>query len=290
VFFEIVSSSLLREDTGFLLEVLAGGDTRRGLSLVREFLASGHTSADHALASFLLDGEYHFPLHELFRGAVLGQRKHYREEESLIPNIFDSKLDAGDLELLRLSTVNWFVSQMHHGMFEGTHTETIVADLLRAGVSESDGLRMLEQLCDFRVLRTVDGLPFSGESRLQPTRFAAYLLNELASSFMYIDLCLVDAAIYDDGTWDELVSLTRHIEAVRRYDRVEHRIDRVRRFIEYAVGIEEKWAVNCRRIGLDTRWSELFVKERLMPKLETDLERVGRSAQKQVTRRPGGKR
>jgi energy-coupling factor transporter ATP-binding protein EcfA2 len=66
VFFEIVSGSLLSDQSGYLIEVLAGSDIRRGLEFVREFLASGHVSADHALITYLTSGSYHFPRHEIF--------------------------------------------------------------------------------------------------------------------------------------------------------------------------------------------------------------------------------
>ena len=40
VFFDVVARSLLTRGTGLLIEALAGGNVRRGLALVREFLAA----------------------------------------------------------------------------------------------------------------------------------------------------------------------------------------------------------------------------------------------------------
>jgi GTPase SAR1 family protein len=284
VFFEIVSRSLLQENTGFMLEMLSGGDIRRGLSLVREFLASAHTSADYALASYITDGQYQFPKHEVFRGAILGQRKYYREEESLIPNIFDSKLDVAHLQLLRLHTTHWFIAKAQFGFFEGAQVEMLLQDLHRVGVAESDVVRVLSELCDYRVLRTADGLPFSENSRLLPTRFAAYLLRELAASFAYFDLCVADSSIFDDSVWEDLCSITRQTETAPRYEKVRYRIDRARQFFNYLLSVEETWSVECRRRSLDETWSNLVLKNQIEASLEADFEKAQRSALRQESR------
>ncbi len=284
VFFEIVSSSVLEENTGFMLEMLSGGDIRRGLSLVREFLASAHTSADLALASFITDGEYRFPQHEVFRGAILGQRKYYREEESLVPNIFDSKLDIPYLQLLRLQITHWFVSKSELGVFDGAYVQSLIEELHRVGVAEADLTTVLSKLYDYRVLRTADGLPFSEDSRLLPTRFAAYLLRELSTSFAYFDLCVTDSYIYDDSAWEELCTITRQIETAARYDKVRHRIERAKRFFNYLISIEERWSVECCRRLLDEIWASLVLKNQIEALLETDFKKSQLSALKQERR------
>jgi hypothetical protein len=82
-------------DAGYMLEVLSGRDIRQGLQLTREFLASGHTSADKALQTYLASGEYVFPPHEIFKGAVLGKRKYYREVASRSAASKPSRIDRG---------------------------------------------------------------------------------------------------------------------------------------------------------------------------------------------------
>jgi len=287
VLFEIVSRSVLEDETGFMMEMLAGGDVRRGLQLVREFLASGHTSADFALQSYLTSGEFQFPKHEVFRGAVLGQRKYYREEESLLLNVFDAKLDAGNLQLLRLHIVSWFVTKASSGVMEGVAADSLVDDLHRAGVSQTDVYTVLSALCDFRVLRTSDGLPFDPSSRLLPTRLAAYLLRNLAPTFAYFELSVIDSSIFDDATWNDLEALTRKIEAAPRYEKIAYRVHRARRYLQYVLSSEERWSVEARRHGLPTDWSGLVFHDQMKPELEADFERVIRSADRQYFKRFG---
>jgi hypothetical protein len=119
VFFEIVSRSLLEENTGFMLEMLSGGDIRRGLSLVREFLASAHTSADFALASYLTDGQYHFPQHERSSGAQFSDSISITGRESLIRIFSIPSLMLPTLQLLRLHITHWFIAKAQFGIFEG---------------------------------------------------------------------------------------------------------------------------------------------------------------------------
>lgn len=287
IFFEIVARSVLEDDTGFMMEMLSGGDVRRGLQLVREFLASGHTSADDALQSYLTDGEFQFAQHEVFRGAVLGQRKYYREEESLLPNIFDAKLDSAGLQLLRLHVVAWFVSKAGTGVVEGVPADSIVDELHRVGVSQTDVYSVLARLCEFRVLRTADGLPFDPSSRLLPTRLAGYLLRNLAGSFAYFELCVIDSAIFEDATWSEMVQLTRKIEIASRYEKIPYRVERARRYLRYVLVLEERWSVECRRHGLPSEWIDLVVREEIRPSLEADFKRVLDSADRQYYRKTG---
>jgi hypothetical protein len=287
VFFDIVSASVLSEDTGYMIDMLAGGDVRRGLQLVRAFLASAHTSADRALTTYLSDGEYKFPTHEVFRGAVLGQRKYYREEESLVPNVFDAKLDSADLQLLRLHLTNWFVCKSRSEVMEAVHAEILLADLYRVGVSEGDVVATLTQLCDFKVLRTSDGLPFSVGSKVLPTRFAPYLVRDLAGSFAYFEMCLIDTAVFDDGTWHELVVQTRQIETLSRYEKIAVRVERARRFLDYLLKTEERWVVECKRRALEDVWSQQVLHDDIRPALERDLERVVKSADWQYYKKHG---
>jgi hypothetical protein len=287
VFLDIVAASALDDESGFMIEMMAGGDIRRGLQLVREFLASGHTSADHALSTYLTQGEFKFPKHEIFRGAVLGQRKYYREEESLLPNIFDAKLDSAHLQLLRLHVIGWFVAKSQTGLVEAVSADVVIDQLHRVGIAETDVNSVLATLSEFRVLRSADGLPYSPSSRVMPTRFASYLLRELAPSFAYVELCLMDTAVFDDDTWHHMVLQTRQIQISQRYERVPIRLERAQTFIQYLLKLEERWVVECRRRGLDESWSSQILLKEVKPALEADLVRVLKSADWQYYKKVG---
>ncbi len=288
VFFDIVTQSVLTEDAGFMFDVLSGGDIRRGLSLVREFMASGHTTADWALQNYMSDRSYRFPLHEIFKGATLGSRKFYREEESLLPNIFSAKLGTASLQLLRLHLIGYMVAQAQSISFEGTLVEKLVADLHQLGVTESDVDTVLRKLLDTKAIRTSDGAEYTRLSRLLPTRLAGYLLNELTRRFNYAEMCMLDAVIYDEETWKRIVELTAAIQRQRDTMKgVPLRIDRVREFVTYLLGIEERWAIECRRRNLASPWGDQILGQSIFPALEQDFARIVASADRQIVRRQG---
>jgi KAP-like P-loop domain-containing protein len=288
LFFEIVAQSLLAEDAGFMFNVLSGGDIRRALSLTREFLSSGHTTADIALHNYVSDKSFRFAIHEIFKGATLGHRKFFREEESLLPNIFSAKLGRSALELLKLRIIHFFVTQAQAASFEGYSAEEFVAELHKAGIAESDVEATICVLMDKKVLRTSDGAPYSLASRLLPTRLAGYMLNDLGKKFSYLEMCMLDAIIYDDVTWQRIVELTATIQRGRDpLDTIRPRIDRVRVFLKYLGILEEKWVVECHRRNLQEPLCDQMLANTFVPALEKDFERAKRSADNQRVHRQG---
>lgn len=285
VFFDVVSSSLLSTDTGFMFESLAGGDIRRGLTLVREFLQSGHTNADRALAAYLTDGDYQFPTHEVFRGAVLGQFRHYNDEHSLLPNIYDAGLGTKGLQLLRLRIVHGMVEQASAPGYDGTNVEKLRAAMHRMGVAAREFQATMADLHERRLIRTRDGLPFQMDSVVLPTRLAGYILRTLCQEFAYAEFCSLDTTIYDADVWESLRDITLDIDSLHhRADRVEARIERLRVFLDYLTQADQRWVVDAKRRSLEPVWTEEFVGPQVVPKLERSLERALKSAKKNYPR------
>lgn len=282
--FDIVSSSLLAEKAGYMLEVMSGNDVRRGLHLVREFLASGHTTSDRAIQSYLADGKYQFPPHEVFRGAVLEQRKYYAEEESLLPNVYDSHLGTHNFQLLRLHLLSGLVDMAATDVFEGHPVEDLISDFHRIGISDTDLMQVLATLVDFKVINTTDGLALSSTSKVYPTRFAGYILRELCKQFAYNDFCVIDTPIYDEEIWNRLAQLTDEIEFSRdTYSRVQSRMERIKVFFEYIDRIEELWVVECKRRTVSSCWCKEVVKN-IVHQLQGEFDRVLTSAAKNARR------
>jgi GTPase SAR1 family protein len=288
VFFDVVAHSALSEDAGFMLDVLSGGDIRRGLMLCREFISSGHTTADWALHNYVSDRSYRFAVHEIFKGATLGNRRFYREEESLLPNLYSAKLGTSSLQLLKLRLVHFLVSQAQVASFEGYRAEQIIDDLHQVGVVEAEVETTLVRVLERRVLRTADGGAYNRNCRLLPTRLAGYLLNDLASRFNYCEMCTLDATIYDDASWQRIVELTAAIQRERDVLRaVPTRIERVREFMRYLTLLEERWVVECRRRNTQQPWREQLIATVIQPALEQDFARVLESVERQRVRREG---
>lgn len=279
VFFNIVAQSVLAADAGFMVEMLSGGDIRRGLSLVREFLSSGHTTADRALSVYIQEGKYKFPPHEIFKGAVLGKRSVYREEESLLPNLFDSKLGAESLQLLRFHLISRLVDLAAEASFDGVSVMEIIEQLHLVGVPSSVVESCLKVLADARIIRTVDGLSLSAQSKIVPKRLGGYLVKELGTSFNYFEMCLIDSYIYDKETWIKISDLTKQVESAPDDTAgVRLRLERSRHFLQYLSLVDEKWVVECKRRGLGDSWGTERIGNEIRGPLEKDMERVLESA------------
>jgi len=282
-FFDIVSASVLGEKCGYMVELLSAGDVRRGLRLIREFLASGHTQSDIALWSHVKKENFSFSPHEFFKGSVFGQRKFYREEDSLIPNIFDSRLGRKNLSLLRLSVLSYLYGFTNQSdTYEGTQVELISSDLFTVGVCEADVMQVLEDLFHFRAIRTIDAASLNPRSIIMLTRFGGYLVKELSHKFSYLEPCALDAEIFDQDNWDRLVQITEDINSARSMDRINRRVDRVRAFVAILANCEKAWLVNAKRHTLGNEWQTEFFSKAFMTELDSDLIAVQRSAERRT--------
>ena len=279
-FFEIAAQSLLSVEGAELIDTLSGGNIRRGLTLAREFLASGHVTADLALQKYLTDRAWRFPIHEVFKGAVLGGRKFYREEDSLLPNMFCAKLGLPTLQLLRLNMTDYLVHMAQSANFDGVIVEELQATLHQVGIAQREVDSVLKTLLDSSILRTLDGAPFSQDSRLVPTRLAGYLVQDLMGRFNYSEMCALDAHIYDDDLWNEIRQLTLKIQVEGNpISKLRLRIDRVKAFFAHLETVEEKWIIEAKRRSLGQGWLEATIRTRLRPLIDRDCERALLSAQ-----------
>jgi hypothetical protein len=284
-FFDLVAYSLLDGDTGFMIECLAGGNIRRGLNIVREFLSSGHTNADRAIAAYIVDGNYRFPRHEVFRGAILGPFKYYNDATSLLPNLFDAKLGAVGLQLLRLQLVANLVNHASAGVTDGLGAAELGATLGRLGIPETDFLSVIQRLQDNHMIRTSDGLPAHAGSVVSVTRLGGYAIRELCGDFAYTELCCLDSVIFDKETFEEMKVQTFEIEATHDVvERLEIRRARIETYIEYLIRTEERWIVEAKRRDLPQEWQVAWVRNTFAPRTRESVAVAVRSAERMRSR------
>lgn len=261
-FFDIVARSVLHDEAGLMIECLSGGDIRRGLHLVREFLASGHTNADRAIAAYLSDGEYKFPRHEVFKGTVLGSSKYFNSVYSLIPNMFDSKGGTIGQQLLRLQLVDRLVSTADQQPSSGISITQMSEELDKIGITQDALVMEIDDLARCGFFITADGLMVNISSTIIPTRLAGFSLRQLCKEFTYAEMCCMDALIHDAEYWTKLVELTSDIESTHTpFDKMILRQKRIKVFFEYIALCEERWIVECRRHGLSGLWDRQIIKE-----------------------------
>ena len=280
VFFDIVSKSVLSGRAGQMIEIFADGNIRNGLKLLDQFLSSGHVSSDNALKTYILNGDFMFPPHEVYKGVAFGDRKYYSEQTSVIPNIFDLKNSIAGNQLLRWEILSYLVSQANSPSYSGTAGEAIVADLLRIGIRNIDTIKAINSLEDFNLLTPASGLPHDVKTNLYPSRFGGYLVKELSSSFMYFEPCLIDSSIHDDEIWTKLFDISNEVESKRHMEKIEARILRSKIFLDYLTNLEETWIGMANQAKLDHHWCSRAIKKIVKPNLTNEWERIRQSASK----------
>lgn len=240
-FFDIVKEGLLSGSGGLFIESSAGQNIRRGLNLVKNFLTSGHVSADKAMQSYISGKGYTFPFHEVFKGSVLGQYKYYKERRSDCINLFDARLGAENLRLLRLC----ILSNLYHNSQNAETAKVSVKDTVKLfsklGANAEQIMNVLNDLIQNQLVKAEDAAAVSINSDVFITKIGAYYFAHLSSSLPYIEACMYDTAIDDTKVWNELSSLTGLIEKSHSIrTRMELRQKRASIFVKYLDSIERK--------------------------------------------------
>jgi hypothetical protein len=240
VFFEIVQRSVLSGSAGQYIESMSDLDIRRGLTLINNFITSGHIQADRALREYI-DGDrrYTFPFHEVFKGTALGQWKHYKESRADCINLFDSRLGTKRTRLLRLA-------MLYHLGIKARHENTLEVAIsecanlgAQLGASEGDVVNVLNFLKQHSLIRTVSADLIGNDEKVVITRSGGYYLVRLCRAFVYTEQCMHDTAIEDPGVWEQLCNLTEQIEASTSIpDRMVMRRKRIGVFMEYLLELE----------------------------------------------------
>lgn len=246
LFFKIVGESILGgEDGNFVrcFEAICNRDIRKSLKLVKNFLTSGHIHADFAITDYVIgESTYKFPFHEIFKGSILGQYKHYREQRAECINIFDSRLGSLNLQLLRLFILNYGIHQnrMHKGKTEIKVSEYI--DIFsHLGASSSQIIEVISYLKTEGLIKNTSSECINSLSIIEVNRGAAYYLDYLSETMVYTESCLYDTEIIDIDIWQKIKEITVLIEREKNATkRLKIRRDRMVIFLAYLKNLEKK--------------------------------------------------
>ena len=241
-FFDIVQRSILQGHAGDHVAAFADTNIRKGLDLVTNFLTSGHIQADRAIANYLKgETSYYFPDHEIFKGMMLGQWKHYREGRAECLNLFDARLGAKRLRLLRLLLTYFLYDRARNADTIETSVYDCVTAVSAVGASEEQVLTCLEQLIKYRLVRTVTAEKVRGSSTIVLTPCGGYYSEYLCHTFPYAEACLMDTAIDDKDIWVRLADLTLRVEKCSSIpDRMALRGTRIRVFTDHLLALEDQ--------------------------------------------------
>jgi hypothetical protein len=242
VFFDVVQQSILRGQAGDYIDAIADLDTRKGLDLVRNFLTSGHIEADRALSQYLLgDIQYYFPFHEIFKGSMLGQWMHFREERAEGVNIFDSRLGSRRLRMLRAFLLQFLVRRAKDERLMEVTAVECCEFMSRIGATSAQVMSCLEFLNKQHLVRTTTSEPVSPDSTIVAARSGGYYVRILSRKFVYVEECMYDTAIDSADAWRLIRDLTAQILTEdNRLTRMQQRKERVTIFLQTLEEIENE--------------------------------------------------
>src|SRR5690554_830706 len=241
IFFDIVKSSLLNEKNGKFLESISDRNPRKGISLVRNFLTSGHIQADKAIKNYLNgDATFKFPYHEVFKGAMLGQWKYYKESRSECYNLYDSYLNSYTLQLLKLYILKFLFYNSQDKSSIETPVEDIVSTFTKIGISDDGIIGILNSMIKNELIRNKQGDELDLGSTVFITMSGGYYINVLSKRLSYLESTLYDSNIYIDTMWEKISIISQEIEySDSIVERMEKRKERIHLFIDYLKDIEE---------------------------------------------------
>ncbi|CAA0176273.1 AAA domain-containing protein [Tenacibaculum maritimum] len=239
LFFSIVQKSVLNETNGKLLEYLSDRNPRKGISLIQNFLTSGHIQADKAIQNYINGkANFIFPFHEVFKGCLLGQWKYYKENRSEAYNIFDSNFGSIKLQLVRLSTLNLLHNRAKIGLPDVIITD-IYEIISKIGISKDMIKTVLDSFIENSLIHSND--IHNDIPSYHITLCGGYYIKSLSRMMVYLEAIIYDTNIFDFVTFNSLSELTIEIENCRNIpERMGLRKERMDLFLKYLIKIESE--------------------------------------------------
>ncbi len=229
VFFDIVQRSVLQGSAGQYIEDMADLNIRRGLTLINNFLTSGHIQADRALKAYV-EGqtEYYFPFHEVFKGTILREWKYFKENRAdQCVNLFDARLFSSKLQLLRIYILQFLTKKAKSDTTKEVPVKECLTLFSCLGASKDDIFHELSFLRDYGLVRS-EAKVINEANSVTITRTGAYYIKQLCKTFVYAEQCLFDTAIYDDKDWATLSDYTLRIDLENYISPVKMKLRRSR--------------------------------------------------------------
>ena len=279
-FLQICIYQLAKDDSNLskFIRYATHGDVRQALEFFKGFISSGYTNVDE-----ISQRKYWtFQTHQVIKPMMAPDRIFYDESLSKIPNIYQLRNDNNSshftglriLDLLdnkyggKTSTgfidAKFFVQEFEEKFSMKEDCENHLNIFLNKGLIESSN--RLEEYC-----QEID--------QIKITAFGKYLYEFLCFDFSYLDLICLDCGIYKEELSNYLIeSASKELKfkhTGRMMDRIELRLERAKKFVEYLIEQEEEEAREINLLSEDIKYSA-----KLLEIFEIESERVRASASK----------
>ena len=217
------------------LTACAHGDTRLSLDLFRSFLLSGYTNVDEMLAT----GNWKFKIHQIVKPVMIPNRYFYDEALSDIPNVYQVRYIRHGSHFTALRILRKLAKSIDRSTPTYVSTAELKAYFVNTFNMSDDFTRNLDILLRRGFVESNNRLDAYSDhvDSVKITTYGLYMVRDLAAYFTYLDLVCTDCGIFTEEVSNYLVDAARQEFDLflrgERLERVNIRLDRVKKFIDY---------------------------------------------------------
>lgn len=252
------------------------GDVRQALEFFKGFLTSGYTN----ISEMAPHPTWQFQIHQVVKPMMIPERFFYDERVSKIPNIYQLRNDNESSHFTGLRILHLLHNKLGDKASNSFLDVKYIISLFEQKYdSKRDCIKTLELLLEKGIIEANNRLEtFSNEvNQVKISSLGNYIYEFLAFNFAYLDLVCLDCGNYDESFSNYLVSsANKEIGFYYNHDfmsRIELRIDRVNKFLEYLISVEEQEFTDL-NLGKD----EIKFTEKINAGISEQIIRIRRSA------------
>jgi GTPase SAR1 family protein len=212
------------------LSNITGGNTRSVIELITAFVGSPNVDSRKIVAIETDTGNYHVPIHEFTKHALLGDYAYFNAQSSLVAcNVYDiSAADPREHFLMAL-LVSYLSSNVGvrdgDGFLSGA---AVSAELVRHGFIQEQVSHALRRAATKRLIETphahFSDLPVSESEPPEQFHFRAtsigiYHVKFWIGTFGFLDATSIDTPIFDEKARDEISAIAPSFDIAHRYRR-----------------------------------------------------------------------
>ncbi|WP_159096517.1 hypothetical protein [Miniimonas sp. S16] len=204
-----------------LIDNLAGGNMRRALDFVTQFIGSGHVDTAKIIGVETRDpGSYRIPLHEFLRSLLHGDGEYYDPQVSPIANLFTLDRQHPACHFLIPITLQYVRSRGDAADSSGyIDLDDVYQHMQGQGFTQDAVTFALAQMARHRLVEApLDDFDPATSDRARITTVGAYTLANLPRLFTYCDAVVVDTPILDPEFRSHIVDARQLAERVTRVD------------------------------------------------------------------------
>lgn len=272
-FFQICKSQITQNNSHLsnFIRYATHGDVRQALEFFQGFLSSGYTN----VADIAKEGRWVFQIHQVIKPMMIPDRLFYDEKLSRIPNLFRLRNDVNSSHFTGLRILTMLANKFGDSLSGFVDAKYFVQIFEETYLLKEDCEKHLDVFIAKGIVEANNRLEnFSDQiDQIKITAFGNYILANLAFSFSYVDLVCLDSGVFSEELANYLAdSANKEVKLKREHrtvDRMEMRLDRAVKFIEYLRNQEDE---ELEHLGLKS--SDTVFTDRLSDSIAIESQKI----------------